>query len=166
MKCRGILLVLLMLLSGCGNVLASQAVVEAEIAINEHRYERASALFHLASIESSSREHEALYQQSIHLMAMEHYTKAREVDKMLLTWTELNLISTESNIIKEAAINMVRQKLKNLEIEAVEKLEEGNPNQIITLIRLIEDRMGTFQMFEKEIQVLNNLRRQLEGGQI
>jgi len=165
-KGKGILIISLILLTGCNQRLASQAVKDAEIAIEEQLYNQASLLLHLAKVESSNIEYEALYEQSLHLIRMKEYKEANNLDQILLAWTELNLIPSHSDTIKDEAVRLINQFLKEVEVEAKELLVMGNPKEIIDFIRLIENRMGTFELFQPEIERLIELRNQLEGAQV
>lgn len=165
-KDKGILIISLILLTGCNQRLASQAVKDAEIAIEEQLYNQASLLLHLAKVESSNSEYDALYEQSLHLIKMKEYKEANNLDQILLAWTELNLIPSRSDTIKDEAVRLINQFLKEVEDEAKELLVMGNPKEIIDFIRLIENRMGTFEVFQPEIERLIELRNQLEGAQV
>jgi|GEM_PF-1565797 len=163
LKGRNLLLIFLILLTGCESKLATQAVRDAEIAIEKQWYQRVNSLFHLAMVETSNSEYEALHQQSVHLMKMQVYNEANELDKLLLTWTELNLICSDSPLIKDEAVRLIRQMLDQTKMTAVQFLEEGSPKEMVSFIRLIEKRMGTFEIFEREVDELVELRKQLEG---
>ena len=160
---KGIIVISLILLTGCQQKLVTQAVKDATLAIEEQQYSQASILLHLASVESSKHEYEALHEQSLHLVNMEKYKEANNLDQMLLTWTELNLIDTRSDMIKEEATQLLGRLLEEVEIVAEESLEVDNSQEVISFIRLIETRMGTFDLFQSEIERLVELRIQLEG---
>ena len=166
LKGRGLLLICFILLTACESKLATQAVRDAEIAIEKQWYQRVNSLLHLAMVETSNSEYEVLHQQSVHLMKMQAYYEAEDLDNLLLTWTKLNLICSDSPLIKDEAVRLIRQMLSQTKLTAVEVLEEGNSKEMVSSIRLIEKRMGTFEIFEREVEQLTDLRKQLEGGRV
>ena len=84
-------------------------------------------------------------------------------DELLLAWTDLNLVDSEPSFVKEEAVLYVKDQLESVKVLAEEALETGEHNDVIQLIQTIEKRMGTLKLFKEEIEVLTNLKQEMEG---
>ena len=162
MKGISVVLFCLLLLTGCERGIVLQAVEEVKLALDQQAYERVNSLLFLASVESSSRKFTDLHRQSIYLIRMQEYKEANEWDRLFLAWTDLNLVTNESDLIKAEGIRLIQRMLVDIQDVALKGLENGNTREIKNVIRLIENRLGTFELFEAEIEGLIELRRQME----
>ena len=85
------------------------------------------------------------------------------LDELLLAWTDLNLIDTKPSFIKDEAVKYIREKLVEVKSLASQAMQSGEVQDVIQMIRRIEKRMGTLELFESEIQELIKLRKEMEG---
>ena len=93
---------------------------------------------------------------------MVDYDELEDFDNLLLAWTDLNLVDSKPSFVKEEAIAYIKGKLSEVKELASGTLESREMKEIIDLIRLIEKRMGTLKMFEREIEELINLKKEME----
>ncbi len=150
------------LLSACDTNLSKQALREAEEALLAQNYQKAKGLIRLASTESSNSEYEALYDQCVALTDMMNHLAAGEFDESLLSWTDLNLIPTESTLIKEAAVEELRQLLEDAINLANESLETGETAETKLMIRHLLKRLGDMDVFEEEMMTLQQLVQEMD----
>ena len=149
-------------LVGCESKLANQAIKEAKSAFEEKSYQQAVGLLKLASDESSNKEYGIWYQQGEAFLQMVEYDELEEFDDLLLAWTDLNLVDSKPSFVKEEAVGYIKNHLNEVKELAGVALESGETKEAIDLIRLIEKRMGTLKMFEREIEELINLKKEME----
>lgn len=150
------------LLSGCDHNLSKQALKEAEEALHARNYQKAKGLIYLASTESSNTEYDALYAQCEALTEMLDYLEARQLDDSLLSWTELNLIPTESTLIKEMAVTELKQMLNQVMDMAVAAIETKDTEEAKLVIRHLLKRLGDMDVFEAEMTQLRALRQEMD----
>lgn len=150
------------LLSACDTNLSKQALREAEEALLAQNYQKAKGLIRLASTESSNSEYEALYDQCVALTDMMNHLAAGEFDESLLSWTDLNLIATESTLIKEAAVTELKQVLQQVITLSSEALETHDIEEAKSTINHLIKRLGDIPLFEDEMTQLQQLRQQME----
>ena len=149
-------------LVGCESKLANQAIKEAKSAFEEKSYQQAVGLLKLASDESSNKEYGIWYQQGEAFLQMVEHDELEEFDDLLLAWTDLNLVDSKPSFVKEEAVGYIKNHLNEVKELAGVALESGETKEAIDLIRLIEKRMGTLKMFEREIEELINLKKEME----
>ena len=167
MKKRYVLVVFLIVLAACGDSgLANQAVNEAKLAFEKKSYQEGVGLLKLATDESSSKEYEILHEQGEALLQMIQYNKLEDLDKLLLAWTDLNLVDSQPSFVKDEAVQYVRSQLTAL-VEGAQQAIEGEKTRsfsdLIALINFVEKRMGSLKLFEQEIKELAELRSEMEG---
>lgn len=151
------------LLVGCGSKMSDQAIKEAKVAFEEKSYQRAVGLLKLASDESSNKSYAIWYEQGEAFLKMLEHDDLESFDELLLAWTDLNLVDSEPSFVKEEAVLYVKDQLESVKVLAEEALETGEHNDVIQLIQTIEKRMGTLKLFKEEIEVLTNLKQEMEG---
>ncbi len=97
---------------------------------------------------------------------MVEYDQLEDLDKLLLAWTDLNLVDSQPSFVKDEAINYVRSQLNSLEEKinrAIEAEKTSAYDELIALIRFVEKRMGSLKLFRGEIETLIALRDEMEG---
>ena len=156
-------MVCVVILSGCESKLATQAVKEAKESFEEKSYQHAVGLLKLASDESSDEKYEHWYEQGEAFLKMIQYGNLDSLDELLLAWTDLNLVDSQPSFIKEEAVTYIKERLAEVKVLADEALESGNTKEAIQYIRLVEKRMGTLEVFKEEIEELIKLKQEMEG---
>ena len=139
------------MLHGCETNLSKQAIKEAEDALHAQNYQKAKGLIRLASTESQNAEYDALYEQC----------EAGQLDESLLSWTDINLISVKSSLIKEAAVTELKTMLQEVVVEAEEAIVLGETDEVELIIRHIFKRLGDMELFKEEIAQLQELNQQM-----
>ena len=150
-----------LLLNGCDTNLSKQAIKEAEDALHAQNYQKAKGLIRLASTESHNAEYDALYEQCEALVKMVNYLEAGQLDESLLSWTDINLISAKSTLIKEAAVTELKTMLQEVMTEAEEAIALGETDEVELVIRHIFKRLGDMKLFKEEIAQLQELNQQM-----
>ena len=149
------------MLYGCETSLSKQAIKEAEDALHAQNYQKAKGLIRLASTESHNADYDALYEQCEALVKMVKYLEAGQLDESLLIWTDLNLISAKSTLIKEAAVTELKTMLQDVMTEAEEAIALGETDEVELVIRHIFKRLGDMKLFKEEIAQLQELNQQM-----
>lgn len=150
-------------LSGCDSKLANQAIKEAKVAFENQDYQEAMGLLQLASDEGESNQYTVWAQQGEAFLKMISFKDLSSLDELLLAWTDLNLIDTKQSFIKDEAVKHIREKLVEVKSLANQAMQSGEVQDVIQMIRRIEKRMGTLELFEIEVQELIELRKEMEG---
>ena len=158
------LLLCLTLLSGCDDKLANQAIKEAKVAFEKQDYQEAMGLLQLASDEGESNQYTVWAKQGEAFLKMISFKDLFSLDELLLAWTDLNLIDTRPSFIKDEAVKYIREKLVEVKSLANQAIQSGEVQEVIQMIRRIEKRMGTLELFQSEVQELIELRKEMEGG--
>ena len=149
-----IALLAVLFLGGCSQRLADEALLRAETAFGEQSFEVAQNMLQLASTESTDREVALLHQQSLYLLEMESYRQRGEVDRMLLSWTEINLIPARGDLIRDQAVALIREMIA----EACARTVETNGSQLeVDRARHLHRRLGGFDLFEQDFESIRDL---------
>ena len=151
-------------LSGCDNKLANQAIKEAKVAFANQEYQEAMGLLQLASDEGESAQYQIWAKQGEAFLKMISFKDVSSLEELLLAWTDLNLIDTKPSFIKDEAVKYIREKLVEVKSLANQAMQSGEVQDVVQMIRRIEKRMGTLELFESEINELIELRKEMEGG--
>ena len=167
MKKRYLLVTFLAVLVACGDSgLANQAVKEAREAFEDGSYQEGVGFLKLATDESSNKKYQIWHEQGEALLKMVEYDQLEDLDKLLLAWTDLNLVDSQPSFVKDEAINYERSQLNSLEEKinrAIEAEKTSAYDELIALIRFVEKRMGSLKLFRGEIETLIALRDEMEG---
>ncbi|MCL1991169.1 MAG: hypothetical protein FWG67_09810 [Defluviitaleaceae bacterium] len=103
-----LILSMILLISGCGRQLSTEALDQARIAIESGEYSQGSLLLLMAS--------EDLHAQSVYLLRMIDYQAAHDLMGMVYAWMAINAIQAEEDFVHEAAYHMLRTTLNNATI--------------------------------------------------
>lgn len=158
------LLLCCVVLSGCDSKLANQAIKEAKVAFEKQDYQEAMGLLQLASDEGESDQYDIWAKQGEAFLKMISFKDLSSLDELLLAWTDLNLIDTRPSFIKDEAVKYIREKLVEVKSLANQAMQSEEVQDVIQMIRQIEKRMGTLELFESEVYELIELRKEMEGG--
>lgn len=158
-----IVMMCVVILSGCESKLATQAVKEAKESFDKKSYQHAVGLLKLASDESSDEKYKHWYEQGEAFLEMIQYSDLESIDELLLAWTNVNLVDAKPSFIKEEAVTYIKETLADVKVLADEALKSGDTKEAIQFIRLVEKRIGTLEMFKYEIEELRNLKQEMEG---
>ena len=150
-------------LGGCDSKLANQAIKEAKIAFEKQDYQEAMGLLQLASDEGASNQYTVWAQQGEAFLKMISFKDLSSLDELLLAWTNLNLIDTKPSFIKDEAVKYIRQQLVEVKDLSDQAIQSGEVDDVIQMIRRIEKRMGTLELFESEVHELIELKKEMEG---
>lgn len=144
-------MICLILLTGCGNQLVTQAVRDAKLALDEQNYERAISLLLMAREEGAEGEVGNLQYQMGYLLAMHGYLAQNQLDAALLQWTELNLSPSQSRIVKDEAARLLTGEM----LIAVDRLEsEAARRSDRDYAKILIRRLGNFEKFSEEVAQL------------
>ena len=157
------LLLCLTLLSGCDSKLANQAIKEAKVAFENQDYQEAMGLLQLASDEGANNQYDIWAKQGEAFLKIISFKDLSSLDELLLAWTDLNLIDTRASFIKDEAVKYIRQQLVEVKSLANQAMQSGEVQDVVQMIRRIEKRMGTLELFESEINDLIELKKEMEG---
>ena len=83
----------------------------------------------LRKMKGNDPEYASLYAQMQSLIEMMEYLDDGELDAALLAWTDLNLVNTKSEVVKEVAIGKLQQMLGEMMLPAKRRL------RVATLVR-------------------------------
>ena len=120
-------------------------------------------LLQLASDEEESNQYTVWAKHGEAFLKMISFKDLSSLDELLLAWTDLNLIDTKPSFIKDEAVKYIREHLVEVKSLANQAIQNGEVQDVIQMIRQIEKRMGTLELFESEIQELIELRKEMEG---
>lgn len=151
------------LLSGCDSKLASQAIKEAKVAFEKQDYQEAMGLLQLASDEGENHQYEIWAKQGEAFLKMISFKDLSSLDELLLAWTDLILIDTRPSFIKDEAVKYIQQQLVEVKSLANQAMQSGEVQDVVQMIRRIEKRMGTLELFESEVKELIELKKEMEG---
>lgn len=150
-------------LSGCDNKLANQAIKEAKVAFEKQNYQEAMGLLQLASDEGENHQYAIWAKQGEAFLKIISFKDLSSLDELLLAWTDLNLIDTKPSFIKDEAVKYIRERLVEVKSLANQTMQSGEVDDVLQMIRRIEKRMGTLELFESEVHELIELRKEMEG---
>ncbi len=145
-------MVCVVILSGCESKLATQAVKEAKESFEEKSYQHAVGLLKLASDESSDEKYKHWYEQGEAFLKMIQYSDLESFDELLLAWTDLNLVDSQPSFIKEEAIAYIKERLSEVKVLADEALQSGDTKEAIQFIRLEAVKEAKESFEEKSYQ--------------
>lgn len=160
---KGLLFVMisLLFLTGCSENLAIQSMRWAIESIEEGNYKEARSYIAFAQNEGKDPEYEALYAQMQSLILMVEELEAGNFDEALLRWTDINLIKTESEVIKEVAVDTLKEMLSEMIVSCEAALETGDYETEKGMINQVVKRLGDMKLFEGQMTQLRQLRRQM-----
>jgi len=106
-------IVLLVFLTGCRTSIVDEALQQAGRAIDQGDFEQASLILHLARSQSDDTEFEALHEQSVQLVEVNLHIHNENVEGMLLAWAKMMLIESDSTLITDEALELVREVMED-----------------------------------------------------
>lgn len=149
-------------LGGCSENLAVQSMRWAFEALEEEDYKEALSYIAFAQNEGNDPEYAALYAQMQSLSEMVEYLEEGKLDAALLSWTDLNLINTKSDVVKEVAIEKLQEMLGEVIVTCEEAVESGDFYEEKGIINRVIKRLGDMKIFDEQMAYLKSLRRQMQ----
>ena len=95
------------------------------------------------------------------LIEMMEYLEEGELDAALLAWTDLNLVNTKSEVVKEVAIEKLQQMLGEMIVTCEEVVESGEFSEEKGMINQVIKRLGDMKVFDEQMAKLKYLRRRM-----
>lgn len=150
-----------LLLGGCSENLAVQSMRWAIEALEEGDFKEARSYIAFAQNEGNDPEYASLYAQMQSLIEMMEYLEDGELDAALLAWTDLNLVNTKSEVVKEVAIEKLQQMLGEMIVTCEEAVESGEFSEEKGMINQVIKRLGDMKVFNEQMAKLKYLRRRM-----
>ena len=108
----GTIIVFSIWLSGCRGNIVDEAMQQTQAAIQRGDFDQASLILYLARLKSGDTEFAALHDQSVQLLEVYRNMSDEDVEAMLSAWARMMLIESESTLIQDEALQLVRERME------------------------------------------------------
>ena len=148
-------------LSACSENLAVESMRRGIEAIEEGNFKEARSYLAFAQTEGDDPEYGALYSQIQSFLDMMDYLDQGKLDDALLSWTDLNLIETKSEVMKEVAVTQMQETLEGIITSCEKAIQTGEYEKEKGIINQVLKRLGDMEIFDEQMLLLRQLRKEM-----